>query len=187
MAVLTPPAGAIFLDRDGVINRSPGSGYVTRPDEFSFLPGSLDAIAALTRAGRPLFVVSNQRGVAQGLYNQADLEAITASMLAGITETGGRIAGVFYCTHDEGARCRCRKPAPGLIEQACRTQPIDLSRSYVVGDDLKDIALGRAVGCRTILVLSGRTAEDAARAWPIAPDQICRDLQDAAAWIVAHP
>lgn len=184
MADLTPRA-AVFLDRDGVINRSPGSGYVTRVEEFAFLPGSVEAIRDLTLAGWPLFVVSNQRGVAQALFSQADLEAITAAMLAGIA--GGRIAGVQYCTHHAEAGCGCRKPARGLIDQACRSVSIDLSQSYVIGDDLNDIALGRAVGAHPILVLSGRTAAGVVPSWPVAPDRICRDLREAAAWIMSQP
>ncbi|MBI4227228.1 MAG: HAD family hydrolase [Candidatus Omnitrophica bacterium] len=185
MAILGAPAPAIFLDRDGVINRSPGPGYVTRWEEFAFLPGSLTAIQALTHAGWPLFIISNQRGAAQGLYTRAALDEITAAMVAEIARMGGAIAGVLYCLHDDADRCGCRKPARGLIDQACRMRPVDLTRSYVIGDDLKDIVLGRAVGCRTILVLSGRTAADAVKQWPVAPDRICRDLEDAASWILA--
>lgn len=181
------PTPAVFLDRDGVINQSPGPGYVTRWDEFEFLPGSLDALRALTRAGWPLFVVSNQRGVAEGRYSQAALDAITTAMREAIRAAGGALAGVFYCTHAEEARCECRKPARGLIDHACRTRPIDLPASYMIGDDLKDITLGRAVGCRTILVLSGRTAAADVRQWSITPDTVCRNLSDAAAWILSTP
>lgn len=159
---------------------------MTRWEEFLFLPGSVEAIRDLTRAGLLLMIVSNQSGVGQGLQSQGSLATITTRMRDAITLAGGTITAVFYCPHREDERCACRKPARGLIDQACRAHPIDLTRSYVIGDDLKDIALGRAVGCRTILVLSGRTPAEAVPQLPTTPDHVCRDLHEAAAWILAQ-
>jgi len=104
-----------------------------------------------------------------------------------IREGGGALDAVLYCPHHPDEGCPCRKPRPGLVDQACRQLPIDLSRSYLVGDDVKDIALGHAVGCRTILVLSGRMAAPTAAQCQPPPHQICQDLRAAADWILAHP
>ncbi len=146
----------------------------------------MEAIRDLTRAGFPMVVVSNQSGVGQGLYPLDALEAITRRMVEAVTHAGGALADVLYCLHRPDEGCPCRKPARGLIDQACRTHPIDLPRSFVVGDDPKDITLGRAVGCRTVLVLSGRTPATAVPQWPDAPDHVCRDLREAAGWILAR-
>ena len=111
------PRPVVFLDRDGVINASPQHQYIGSWDAFTFLPGSLDAIHELTRAGWPIFVISNQQGVARGAYTQATLDDITARMLEAVRTAGGQIESVLYCTHDEADRCACRKPQRGLIDQ----------------------------------------------------------------------
>ncbi len=183
---MSKPTPAVFLDRDGVINASPGTGYVRSWEEFAFLPGTLEAIRDLHRAGFRLVVVSNQRGIAQRLYSQAAVEEITTRMTAAVMEAGGALDAVFYCAHLETAGCACRKPQRGMIDQACARYPTDLSRSFMVGDDLKDILLGQATGCRTILVLSGRTGPEAPATWARLPDQICQDLRAAADWILAQ-
>ena len=188
MAILSPTAPVVFLDRDGVINRSPGTGYVTQWEAFEFLPGSLEAIRDLTQAGHPLVVVSNQSGVGQGFCTRESLDTITRRMHDAIRDAGGALTGVFYCLHRPDEGCACRKPARGLVDQACREHSMDPARSYLVGDDAKDMLLGHAVGCRTILVLSGRTRAEEVPQWPIIPAQVCRDLREAAAWILAqHP
>ncbi len=176
----------VFLDRDGVINAGFPHHSVRSWDEFAFLPGSVEAIRDLTRAGLPIFVISNQRGVALGLSTAQTLASITRQMLQAIQAAGGHINAVLYCTHDEPDGCACRKPRRGLIDQACQRYPVDLARSYLVGDDPRDIALGTSVGCRTILVLSGRTTGEMLKELPQTPDQICRDLREAAAWILNH-
>ena len=176
---------AVFLDRDGVINASPGSGYVRRWEEFRFLPGSREGIRALTDAGWPIFVVTNQSGIAQGFYTAQDFDAITARMLEAIQAAGGRITGIFHCPHAPTSDCACRKPRRGLIDQACRQQPVALAESFLVGDDVKDLELGRTIGCRTVLVLSGRTSRERAAELP-PPDHLCADLREAADWIIGQ-
>ena len=101
----------IFLDRDGVINVEPGKDlYVMNWKQFKFLPGSIDAIKKLNRAGYKLFIISNQGGVSKGLFSQKDLDDITKKMLSEIEKAGGRIDGIFYCTHKKEDDFNCRKP-----------------------------------------------------------------------------
>lgn len=177
---------AIFLDRDGVINACPPERYLRRWSEFSFLPGSCEAIRALSRSAYRLLVISNQSGVGQGLVSRQALDEITRRMIAAIRAQGGRIDGVLYCPHRETDGCDCRKPRRGLIDQADRQHPLDLPHSVIIGDDPNDLALGRAVGCRTVLVLSGRTPPEVAARLAPPPDHLCRDLQAAARWILAR-
>lgn len=147
------PLDAIFLDRDGVINRKrPEGDYVKSWEEFEFLPGALEGIRLLAGAARRLIIVTNQRGIARGRMSEEDLARIHARMLEAIRAAGGRIDAVYYCPHEEGA-CECRKPRPGLFLQAQRDFPeIDLARSLVVGDAPSDLEAARRVGARAALI-----------------------------------
>jgi D-glycero-D-manno-heptose 1,7-bisphosphate phosphatase len=144
---------AVFLDRDGVINRrAPEGDYIARWSEFEFLPGSIEALAALHAAGAELFVVTNQRGVARGLVAPSDVDDIHSRMTAALDEAGVPLGGVFTCPHEIGV-CDCRKPAIGLFEQARAAHTwIDFTRSHVVGDSLSDIEAGKRIGAVTWLV-----------------------------------
>ncbi len=140
-----------FLDRDGVINRD--HGYVSRWDEFELLPGVEDALRALQIGGYQLVVITNQSGIARGFYSEADFRQLTQQMVDYFATRDISIAGVFYCPHhpESGVgqylqSCGCRKPAPGLIREACESLPIDLSASLLVGDKGSDIAAGKAAG-----------------------------------------
>lgn len=176
--------GAIFLDRDGVINRPPVKRYVTRWDEFRFLPGTLRALRRLEGDGRKVVILSNQAGVGRGLMPRSQLELITRRMLAAIRRAGGGVDAVYYCPHAPDAGCGCRKPKTGLLRRACRQHRIDPKRSFVVGDSAKDVAMGRAAGCRTVLVLSGVSTRRDARAMESRPDRVARDLPEAIRWIL---
>ena len=190
--------GAVFLDRDGVINFSPkrephwtkagvvqrGKRYITRWGEFRFLPGAPAAIKKLSSSQRKIIIVSNQAGVERGVFSQANLKEITRNMLRAIESRGGRIDAVYYCTHTPQRRCRCRKPSAGLLRKAARRFSLDLHRSVVVGDNATDIEMGRSAGCRTALVLTGMTGRPAAKKISPPPDFIARDLAGAARWIM---
>ena len=175
---------AVFLDRDGVINVSPSDGFVRSIEQFVFIPGSREAIADLARHGFRLIVVSNQSGVGQGVYTSQALDEITDTMTRAIRQAGGRLDGVYYCVHQPTAGCRCRKPGPGLIERAVSDWLIDLPHSYIIGDDARDIVLGHTVGCRTVLVLSGKTTSDAVKNLLKPPARVCENLRAAADWIL---
>ncbi|HEY3627512.1 MAG TPA: HAD family hydrolase [Terracidiphilus sp.] len=143
----------VFLDRDGVLNeKMPEGKYVTRWEEFRLLPGVVEAIARLNRAGLKVMLVSNQRGVALGLYSTADVDRIHGGMLSVLESQGARLDGIFYCPHDKG-QCDCRKPLPGLFEQALTSFPeVDATTSVMIGDSLSDMEFGRRLGMMCIFI-----------------------------------
>jgi histidinol-phosphate phosphatase family protein len=148
----------IFLDRDGVINEN-RADYVKSWSEFRFLPGSLEGIAKLTRAGHRIVVCSNQAGVAKGCIAPETVEDIHRHMLAEIQDVGGVVEKVYYCPHSRDANCNCRKPRPGMLLQASSELGLDMSDAVFIGDSITDIQAGLAVGIHTILVLTGLGVE----------------------------
>ncbi len=141
---------AVFLDRDGVINRkAPGDQYVTRWEEMHFLPDVAKAITLLKRAGFRVIVVSNQRCVAKGLLTLEDLYAMHRRMCNELAAAGAMIDRVYFCPHEEQPPCKCRKPAPGMLLTAARAHHIDLTASWIIGDSDTDVRTGRNAGCKT--------------------------------------
>jgi len=166
------PAGrrAVFLDRDGVINVSPGEGrFVLKWADFRFADGVEEALKKLKEAGLLLVVVTNQSGVGRGLMTEADLMEINIRMADRLAGRGASLDGVYYCPHHpEGVvaayarACACRKPQPGLIHRASADLGLDLRRSWVVGDAPSDVLAGRAAGCQTALLTTrGESQRDA--------------------------
>ena len=154
---------AAFLDRDGVINVD--HGYVSQVADFAFLPGVLDAARALHERGLALVVITNQAGIARGMYGEAEFAALTAWMRERFAQAGAPLAGVYHCPHHptEGVgalrvRCPCRKPAPGMILDAARDLALDLPRSVIFGDKCDDMRAGLAagVGLRVFLGKDGK-------------------------------
>ncbi|MDD5005771.1 MAG: HAD family hydrolase [Candidatus Omnitrophica bacterium] len=176
----------VFLDRDGVINKYPGHfKYVCSQEEFKFLPKAKEAIKRLSESGYKLFVISNQAGVTKGLYSQEILDNITRNMTEEIDKAGGKIEKVLYCIHTEEQDCGCRKPKTGLIEQALNSAgDVDIKNSFFIGDSIRDIKTGKAVGCKTILVLSGREKMENAKEWQVQPDFIAVNLYKASDIII---
>lgn len=146
----------VFLDRDGILNeKMPEGQYVTCWQEFRILPGVPDALRRLNQAGLLTIVVSNQRGIARGLYTANDVQAIHAAFQRQLSPAGAHIDAFFICPHDEG-QCNCRKPLPGLFEQASAQFPqITPATSVMIGDSLSDIEFGRRLGMATILIAGG--------------------------------
>lgn len=173
----------VLLDRDGTINRQVEGGYVTSWDGFEFLPGALEALAALTTAGFELAVVTNQAAVGKGLMDLAQLDAVHARMIAAIGRAGGRLARVYVCPHVPADACECRKPRPGLLLRAEAELQFDLAAAVMVGNSPADVEAGRRAGCRTILLKPDGESVDPADAWP--PDHVAADLQAAARLIVS--
>jgi D-glycero-D-manno-heptose 1,7-bisphosphate phosphatase len=129
------PAGltAVFLDRDGVINRkAPEGQYVTSWDEFEFLPGALEGLRLLGESDLILAVVTNQRGIARGMLTSGDLDDIHRRMRAAIEAAGGRLNAIYHCPHDVG--CRCRKPDVGMFEEAAADFGLSLHETAVIGE-----------------------------------------------------
>ncbi len=176
---------AIFLDRDGVINKDPGFGdYIKNWKEFQFLPGAIEAIKRLNKNGYEIFVISNQAGVSKGLFTKDALDEITGNMLKEIETQGGKITSVSYCTHGTDEGCDCRKPNPGMIKKATEGMDIDFRKTYFIGDSHRDVGAGKTVGCRTILLLTGKESPDDVKNWKIKPDFIKRDLKEAVEWVL---
>ncbi|MBF0384374.1 MAG: HAD-IIIA family hydrolase [Candidatus Omnitrophica bacterium] len=178
----------VFLDRDGVVNQFPGNGeYVTKLKNFSFIPGSLEAIRLLTENGYRIFIISNQAGVAKGVYSMSKLKLINRKMLDGIKKAGGKINKTFYCTHRSDEGCHCRKPEIGSIIKALKSVGQSLQTEntrFFVGDSKSDILTGFRSGCRTILVLSGRAKRKDVGKWGVRPEYIVKNLQEATKIII---
>ena len=142
---------AAFLDRDGVINLD--HGYVYRPEDFDFVPGTLEAARELARQGYALVVITNQSGIGRGLYTEADFAVVTQWMKQKFAEAGAPLAGVYFCPHhptdavgEYRRDCDCRKPAPGMILRAARELGLDLARSVLFGDRRSDLVAAQAAG-----------------------------------------
>jgi histidinol-phosphate phosphatase family protein len=142
----------VFFDRDGVVNRSPGEGYVERWEDFELMPGFAEVLSAVSRRGYAAVIVTNQSGVARGVMTRTTVEQIHGRLEALLEERyGERVLDILYCPHDDG-ECTCRKPQPGMILQAAAEHGLDLGASWMVGDSERDIVAGRRAGCRTVLV-----------------------------------
>ena len=175
----------IFLDRDGVINRDPGFGdYIKSWEEFEFLPGSIEAIKKLTENGYEIFIISNQAGVSKGLYTQESLNELTGNMLKEIELQGGKIRSVSYCIHKPDGSCNCRKPKTGMIEKATEGLNIDFKNTYFIGDTKLDISAGKNMGCKTMLLLTGKEKPEDIKNWDHKPDFIKDDLKGAIEWVL---
>ncbi len=143
----------VFLDRDGVINESPPTGsWVLSWEEFRFAQGALDALRLLREQGFTVVVITNQSCVGRGLARLEDIQAINTRMADAVSDAGGQIAGVYMCPHPKAADCACRKPKPGLIDQAARELGLRPERALLVGDAERDVEAGLARGCTTILI-----------------------------------
>lgn len=142
----------VFFDRDGVVNESPGPGYVERWSDFRLLPGFVEALRVVKESGWAAVVVTNQRGVARGIMSLEDLQDIHRRLEALLKDAYGlELTDIFYCPHGEG-ECECRKPMPGMLLGAARGHDLDLGGSWMVGDSVRDIAAGKAAGCGTVFV-----------------------------------
>lgn len=172
----------VFLDRDGVINRN-RDDHVKSWDEFQFLPGSLTGLALLRQAGYRTFVITNQAVINRGVLSSWALDNIHRRLMGQVERAGGKIEAVLYCPHRPEENCACRKPRPGLLEQVRQRYATSLEGSWLVGDHANDIAAGLQAGCRTILVLSGRTALGQTEG-VIQPHYIRTDLAAAARFII---
>lgn len=147
----------LILDRDGVLNReADGAGYVLTPEEFFWLPGALEALATLHRAGVYLTVATNQSGVGRGLMTLAQLEAVHSRMRAEAAHHGGPLDAVLFCPHAPEARCDCRKPAPGMIHEALARSGFAAAETLVIGDAERDIEAASRAGVAAALVRTGK-------------------------------
>lgn len=179
---------AVFIDKDGTLVED--LPFNVDPGRIRLAPGAREGLVLLHACGYRLIVVSNQSGVARGLFSEADLLPVRLRLQEILAEFGVPLDGFYYCPHhpegkaaDYAVSCRCRKPEPGLILQAAREQRADPTRSWMVGDILDDIEAGRRAGCRTALICNGNETE-----WNFSarrsPDLVAADFAEAAYRIV---
>jgi D-glycero-D-manno-heptose 1,7-bisphosphate phosphatase len=147
----------VILDRDGTIN-SDSEDFVKSPEEWTPLPGALEAIARLNHGGWHVVIASNQSGLGRGLFEVAALNAMHAKMYKMLAAVGGRVDAVFYCPHTSEEACVCRKPLPGLFEQISLRFGVSLKSVASCGDSLRDVLAAAAAGCEPHLVLTGKSA-----------------------------
>lgn len=145
----------IILDRDGVINYD-SDDFIKSVDEFVPIPGSLEAIARLNRAGYHVYVATNQSGIARGYYDEATLQQMHDKLRKLLAEHDGQVDGIVYCPHGPNDHCDCRKPLPGLLQRIAHLSNHTLENVPVVGDSLRDIESARAVGAAPFLVKTGK-------------------------------
>lgn len=144
---------AVFFDRDGTINSDVGHYYIFKKEDFVFNPGVINGMKRLTDAGYMLFIVTNQGGVAKGLYTENDINAVHDYMSDILSNNGVNIKKIYYCPHhDSVSPCRCRKPQPGMLEAAIQEFNIDIEESFMIGDSCRDIEAAFAAGITGIKV-----------------------------------
>jgi D-glycero-D-manno-heptose 1,7-bisphosphate phosphatase len=183
---------AAFLDRDGTLIEE--RGYLDRIESLTIFPWTADALRLLNRAGFATVVITNQAAVGRGIIDEAFLAAVHRELSARLERGGAVVDAYYYCPHAPDARleqfrqvCGCRKPAPGMIERACREMNLDPARSVMVGDRWLDVACGQAAGTRSVLVRTGHGAhEEEAPPAGLRPDAILNNLMEAAGWMLRH-
>jgi len=174
----------VILDRDGVINHD-SDRFIKSPEEWQPIIGSPEAIALLNTHGFKVVVMTNQSGIARGLYDRVTLDQIHAKMHASIAAAGGEIADIFYCPHGPEDACNCRKPMSGLFEQFAQKYNVDLTGIPVVGDAIRDIQAAQSVGCAPLLVETGK-GEKTLERYPDFEFPYFANLHEAAQYIVRH-
>jgi D,D-heptose 1,7-bisphosphate phosphatase len=183
-------APVVFLDRDGTLNAE--IGFVTRPDQLRVLPGVVDAVQRLHDAGHRIVVVTNQSGIARGLYGQRDLAAVHAALHAALR---GLPLAYLHCPHHPdggggyGGACTCRKPAAGLLHQARELLGVDFGGGVLIGDSARDLRMAVGLPLTTVYVHSGKPAADelaALRTAAVVPDHEAPDLAAAVDWWLAR-
>jgi D-glycero-D-manno-heptose 1,7-bisphosphate phosphatase len=187
---MTGAARAVFLDRDGTLIEE--VGYLDRIDRMRLFPETIDALRLLQRAGFRLFIATNQAGIAQGLFTETFVRGVHTHMTDLFARGGVQLDGVYYCPHHPEAKvadyrrvCDCRKPGPGLLQQAARDFDLDLARSYMIGDRWRDLQAGQAVGTAAVLMRTGYGATEEAHPPAGARADVAVDnLAAAASWIL---
>ncbi|WP_419787455.1 D-glycero-alpha-D-manno-heptose-1,7-bisphosphate 7-phosphatase [Pseudodesulfovibrio sp.] len=157
----------VLLDRDGTIIYD--RHYLSDPEGVELLPGAAEGLRRLIDLGLGLVVVSNQSGVGRGYFDEASVQACNSRMAELLAPYGVTFEGMYWCPHTPEEECDCRKPEPGLIQRAARELDFDPAASFMVGDKIADMGVGRNAGAATILVRTGKGADHEAR---------CRDLAD---------
>ena len=167
----------IVLDRDGVINYD-SDDYIKTVDEWIPLPGSMEALGLLTKAGYRIAIATNQSGIARGYFSIETLNAMHKKMCDLAKEEGARIDFIAYCPHGPDDQCDCRKPLPGLIDQIESALNVSTEGCYIVGDSLRDLEAGLAKGLRPVLVKTGKGDRTLAKGIDIPNLTVYQDLAE---------
>jgi D-glycero-D-manno-heptose 1,7-bisphosphate phosphatase len=175
----------VILDRDGVINLD-SAQFIKSPSEWVPIAGSLEAIALLNQSGFRVALATNQSGIGRGLFDIATLNAIHDKMHRALGQLGGRIDALFYCPHSDEDNCNCRKPKSGMIEEIGRRFGEDITGIPCVGDSLRDLQAGAALGAQPILVRTGKGEKTLANGGLPDGTWICADLAEAAQRIISE-
>lgn len=168
----------VILDRDGVINAD-SDAFIKSVDEWQPLPGSIEAIARLKRAGWQVAVATNQSGIGRGLFDEATLHAMHAKLAALLAEQGAALDLIVWCPHAPGQECDCRKPLPGLFHQVAQRLGRPLDGAVAIGDSLRDLQAAVAAGVRPVLVRSGKGERTLAKGGVPAGTAVYADLAEA--------
>lgn len=176
----------VILDRDGVINYD-SDEYIKSPDEWHPIPGSLEAIARLNRAGYRILIATNQSGIGRGLYDIEMLDHIHAKLMHELAAVGGYIDEIFFCPHLPDDNCHCRKPKPGLLLQMQARYPINLFETYFIGDTYTDVQAAQAAGCLPLLVLTDKVNHLLEQFATLANVPNFPDLKEAVEYILSQP
>ncbi len=177
----------VILDRDGVINAD-SDNYIRTVDEWNPLPGSIEAIASLSKAGYLIAVATNQSGLARGYFDEITLANMHNLMCELVEAAGGRIDVICYCPHAPAENCACRKPKLGLLEQIGAALDLSVQGAWLVGDHEKDMQMAVAGGCKPVLVQTGKGSSEASKlpAHLRTQVKIVDDLAAAALFILAQ-
>ena len=176
----------VILDRDGTINAD-SADFIKTPEEWTPLPGALEAIARLNHAGWHVVIASNQSGLGRGLFDVTALNAMHAKMNRMLAAAGGRVDAIFYCPHTAEDGCHCRKPEPGLFEQIGERYGAAMGDVHALGDSLRDVIASDTAGCQPHLVLTGKGEALRGQALPHtypASTRVHDDLAGFAAWLL---
>ncbi len=174
---------AVFIDRDGTISRD--VPYCSRPEDLELLPGVEEGVRHLNKNGFKVIVITNQSGIARGYFTEETLAKIHEKMSKDLERAGAHIDGIYYCPHHPEEGCECRKPKPTLLLRAASDLAVDLGQSYVIGDRLMDVEMGRRGGCKASLLVLEGGEEEAGRGVP-------KDLPtfgsvlEAVRWLIRH-
>lgn len=182
---MTKKNKAVFIDRDGTINVD--VHYLSDPDKFELYPGVCEGIKRLKANGFKIIIVTNQSGIGRGYFSERQLSDVHERMKTEFRKFGVELDGIYYCPHHPDDNCNCRKPNTGLFEKAIKEHNVDAGKSYVLGDKILDVAAGKKIGARTVLIpephetealLSGKSE------WVCAPDYVADDFADAVEWLL---
>ncbi len=183
------PSKVVFLDRDGTIIED--KNFLKTPDEIEFIPGSVQAIRILRNLGYKIVVISNQSGIGRGILTEKMVREVNDCLLRRLKEKEAPVDALYFCPHHRDNNCSCRKPKTGMPQKAAQELKLNLKNAVVIGDKLTDVELGKNMGAKTVLVLTGYGSKELDKlreindnfAGSMGPDFVAENLLEAANWL----